>query len=497
MIVVGLMSGTSVDGIDVAVTRWRGAPASPAPGINGAREPLGYELLRFETVPWAAPHRAMIFGLIENRDPALCGLKAISTANFELGRAFAAAALAVISRCPAPQPQEQAPAAAKAAAAAAAPMLQPSAVALIASHGQTIFHDPPHSTLQIGEPSVIAQVTGVTTVGDFRVADVGAGGQGAPLTSSFDWHMLRPGLPLGSGQGGQIGSSSGGAAAAAAAAAVGHSRRGEGWRAVQNVGGIANATLLPPASLVGARPLAFDSGPGNCLMDGAVVACTGGARHFDEGGAMAAAGCVDAPLLEHMLAHEYFRRPLPKTTGRELFSAELLEEWTAHGQAAAALRRSSGGGGGGRLSDADLLATLTELTAASIASAYALCPPPGVTDVVLGGGGARNPVLVAALQRRLDAAHAEAKAKAAVKAVGTAADDPPPPPPPPLIRAHEEIGIDSDAKEAIAFALLGYLAVRGHASSVPSCTGAEHEAVLGKICIGRHHSRHHAPPSSD
>ena len=144
------------------------------------------------------------------------------------------------------------------------------------------------------------------------------------------------------------------------------------------------------------------------------------------------------------------------------------------------------GGAGLRLSDADFVATLTELTAASIAAAYALCPAPGVTDVILGGGGARNPVLVAALQRRLDAAHAEWCEAAAGSSSSSAKL-----PPPPLIRDHDDIGIDSDAKEAIAFALLGYLAMRGLAASVPSCTGARHEAVLGKICIGRFHRRHH------
>ena len=338
MIVVGLMSGTSVDGIDVAVTRWFGAPES-------ASSPLRHELLHFETVPWSAEQRAMIFGLIENRDPELCGLKAISTANFKLGAAFAAAALAVIARCPAPAGKSERVAP---ALQATSRMLLPEDVALLASHGQTIYHDPPQSTLQIGEPSVIAQLTGITTVADFRVADMGAGGQGAPLTSSFDWHVLRPGLA------GKATPAAGASLSRSASLLTG--RPGEGWRAVQNIGGIANATLLPPVGAmqprvqgggggaeeeVEARPLAFDSGPGNCLIDGAMVACTDGAAHYDKDGTLAASGRVCTALLREMLGHEYFSRPLPKTTGRELFSAELLEQWRCRAQ-------EGGGEGGGR-----------------------------------------------------------------------------------------------------------------------------------------------------
>jgi anhydro-N-acetylmuramic acid kinase len=294
---------------------------------------------------------------------------------------------------------------------------------LIGSHGQTIWHDVADghvtSTLQIGEPAVIAARTGVTTVANFRVADVAEGGQGAPLVSAFDWHLLRPAPALG------------------------------GWRAVQNIGGIGNVTFLPPHGDA-TPPLAFDTGPGNALIDWAAGAATGGAWTYDQEGELASEGRVIAPLLAEWLAHPFFAAPPPKTTGRELYTTELARSW----QAAVAAQ------GGTPL---DLVATLTELTAAAIADAYARFAPGAVVEVVVGGGGARNPALMAALARQLAAR------------LGW----------PVALTTHEALGIDSDAKEALAFALLAYLCWHGWPGNVPACTGAHRPALLGQITPGR------------
>ena len=279
------------------------------------------------------------------------------------------------------------------------------------------------STLQIGEPAVIAARTGVTTVADFRVADVAEGGQGAPLVSAFDWHLLRPAPASG------------------------------GWRAVQNIGGIGNVTFLPPQDAA-AAPLAFDTGPGNALIDWAAGAATGGAWTYDRDGELASEGRVLERLLAKWLAHPFFGAPPPKTTGRELFSVDLARDWRAAVQA----------DGGGPL---DLVATLTELTAASIADAYARFAPGPVAEVVVGGGGARNPALMAAIERQLLARLGH----------------------PVPITTHEALGIDSDAKEALAFALLAYLCWHGWPGNVPTCTGARRPAILGQIAPGENYRR--------
>jgi anhydro-N-acetylmuramic acid kinase len=234
-------------------------------------------------------------------------------------------------------------------------------VDVVASHGQTIHHDPEgHSTTQIGQPAVIAALTGATVVADFRVADMAHGGQGAPLTSTFDWLMLRP-------------------------------PRGVGVRALQNIGGIANVTFVTEARAdgmmdSGTSPVAFDTGPGNCLIDLAAAAADP-ALTCDRDGLLAAEGRVSEELLDVMLQHPYFARPAPKTTGREEFSSELFERWRADAEARGC-------------SPNDFVATVTELTARSIARAYHLAPPElshALTEVVVSGGGGKNPQLMARL----------------------------------------------------------------------------------------------------
>ena len=391
MRVIGLMSGTSADGIDVVVADISGAP------VDAGGAGLAVHQVGFVAVPWPEDRRRLIFDLFANQAPPaeLC------RANFALGETFAGAVATALTQLGLPAGE----------------------IDLIGSHGQTIWHDVADgrvtSTLQIGEPAVIAARTGVTTVANFRVADVAEGGQGAPLVSAYDWHLLRPAPALG------------------------------GWRAVQNIGGIGNVTFLPPHGDV-TPPLAFDTGPGNALIDWAAGAATGGAWTYDREGELASEGRVIEPLLAEWLAHPFFAAPPPKSTGRELYTTGLALAWQVAVEAH----------GGGPL---DLVATLTELTAAAIADAYARFAPGPVVEVVVGGGGAYNPALMAALARQCAARLRR----------------------PVALTTHEALGIDSAAKEALAFALLAYLCWHGWPGNVPACTGAHRPAILGQITPGR------------
>jgi anhydro-N-acetylmuramic acid kinase len=389
MRVVGLMSGTSADGIDAALAE-----------IEEVEGRVRLRQLAFASVAWRDEERALIFELFENRATP----QTLCQANFVLGEGFARAALAVIEAAGLETPQ----------------------VDLIGSHGQTIWHDVDNhgrvtSTLQIGEAAVIAERTGITTVADFRVADVAAGGQGAPLVPIFDWLLLRPEAGLG------------------------------GWRAVQNIGGIGNVTFLPPHS-VSAQPLAFDTGPGNVLIDWATTLISQGRLHYDAEGKLAAAGAPSPKLLSRWLSHPYFRQPPPKSTGRELFNRALVERWWTEARAQGC-------------SDADFVATLTQLTAASIADAYARFAPGRIMQVVVGGGGGHNPILMDMLHTQLQ------------QRLGRAI---------PLLRHRDlpDLGIEDDAKEALAFALLAWLHVQQRAGNVPKATGAAGPRILGKLAPG-------------
>ncbi len=385
VVAVGLMSGTSADGIDAVAARL----ALPAEGAS----PLHTELLAMCTEPFSPADRADILSLC---DPRTGTVDRICQMNAWLGRRFAEAALRVI---------EQA-------------RLRPEDVDLIGSHGQTVYHVPPGSpvgsipsTLQLGEPSEIAERTGITTVADFRPRDIAAGGQGAPLTSFVDYALF--------GCTGKI---------------------------VLNLGGIANVTVLP----AGAGPeavFAFDTGPANMLLDFAAAELTHGRLPYDQDGALATGGWINQVLLDWLLAHPYLHRPPPKTTGREEFGA-------AFGQAV--LREAHRL----KMSVLDILATLTAFTAESVAQALRrfVLPRGRYDEVILGGGGARNPVLVQMLRERL-----------------------------PELRftTHEQYGIDSKAKEALAFAALAAYALAGRPNTLPSCTGARHAVIMGKIVPGR------------
>ncbi|MFF3482952.1 anhydro-N-acetylmuramic acid kinase [Streptomyces sp. NPDC002701] len=272
---------------------------------------------------------------------------------------------------------------------------------LIASHGQTVFHwtdrGRARGTLQIGRPAWIAEETGLPVVADFRPRDIAAGGQGAPLVSLVDllWLRGRPGTPL-----------------------------------ALNLGGIANVTA-PDG-------IAFDTGPGNALIDAAVRHRTG--RAFDAGGGLAARGTVHGPLLRRLLAEPYYARPAPKTTGKELFH---------EGHLLAALADCAD------LSDADVVATLTRLTARTVADAVR---PLRATEVIVSGGGTRNPVLMAMLDAELPGVP---------------------------LRLSDGLGLPAAAKEAYAFAVLGFLTLHGLPGTDPRSTGARHASVLGSLTPGR------------
>ena len=379
--VAGLMSGTSADGIDVAIVDF---------------SPRKTKLLAFAMVPYPPAVREAIFRLFR---PETSRVDDICSMNFRLGELFAAAVIRTAGRAG----------------------IKLGSIDLIGSHGQTIYHIPRAigrgraskvaSTLQIGEPSVIARRTGITTVADFRPADIAAGGQGAPLVPLADLLLF------------------------------GHPTR---TRVTQNIGGIANVTYLPGGGGIG-DVIAFDTGPGNMIIDRLANLATGGKLAFDRGGRLGRRGKVLPDLLGQLMRHPYLRRRPPKTTGREMFGVEFAD--ALYKQA----RRA-------RLDASDLIATATAFTAASIAGAYRRFLPHMPDEVIVCGGGSRNPVLVEMLRRELLGCQ---------------------------VRVMDELGIDADAKEALSFALLAVRTIRGQAGNVPSATGAKGPAVLGKVVLAR------------
>lgn len=376
MRIVGLMSGTSADGIDAALV-----------DVERRNGRVGLTTLATDRLAYSAAVRAEILATCV---PETGRVDRLSRLNALLGEWFARAALHVIQKAG----------------------LVPTDVALIASHGQTVWHavqpgDDPPSTLQIAEPAVIAERTGRTVIANFRPRDVAAGGQGAPLISYVDYLLF---------------------------AEAGRTR------ALQNIGGIANVTLLP-ASARSADVLAFDTGPGNVVIDG--LASLLFDQPCDRDGGIAATGNVDESLLAELLADPYFGRRPPKSTGREQFGLAYTRRLND-------LARQRG------LAPADLLATATALTARTIGEAYRRFLPP-VEEVILSGGGAANPTLVALLERELA---------------------------PATLRRPEDFGIASDAKEAIGFAVLGYETLHGRVGTLAQCTGAARPVVLGMIVPG-------------
>lgn len=382
--VIGLMSGTSADGIDVALARISGAPPNLRAKIEQAT-----------SIPFPRDVRETILR-IANGAPSSSA--EISELNFVLGNLFGDAVIRACRRFRVP----------------------PSRVALIGSHGQTIFHQGspsrvrgtlrPASTLQIGEPAIIAARTGITTIGDFRSADMAVGGQGAPLVPFVDYLLYRD-------------------------AKIG--------RAALNIGGIANVTVIP-ARAKAENVFAFDTGPGNMIIDSLMQHFSDGKVRYDDNAEFAITGAVSPELLDLLLADHYFRLRPPKSAGREQFGvayAKKLIEWAAKH----------------RVRTADLVRTATVFAALSIVDAWHrfVAPRAKVNQLIVAGGGAHNPLIMAQLAAALDGI--EVKTSAA-------------------------LGVPEDGKEAFAFAILAYETFHGRPANLPSATGAKRRAILGKVC---------------
>jgi len=375
MIGIGLMSGTSADSIDAACVRLEGAPPR-----------LSWELLSFVTLPISEEMRREIFAAFR---PETGTVDRLCQLNFTLGEAFAETSLA----------------------ATRAAGLTPAQVDFIGSHGQTVWHIPPNSgegvasTLQLGNPAVIAERTGITVVSDFRSRDMAAGGQGAPLVPFVDNLLLS------------------------------HETLS---RAVQNIGGIGNVTWLPAGGA--GEAFGFDTGPGNMLLDRAAEVLTEGKLRCDLDGKMAFAGQIQEKILQKWMEEEpYFTRKPPKSTGRELFGVQRCHQY---------LKEMEG------MAKEDILATLTAFTARSTAEAYRNFLPALPDEVLLCGGGARNPAIAAMLQKEL---------------------------PHSRIGRTEDAGLPGDSKEAVAFAVLGYETMNRRPGNLPAATGAKGPVILGSI----------------
>jgi len=367
-VIVSLMSGTSLDGISAAVARFRDA--------SDGR--IDADLLAYTSHAYTNAQRTRLTAALGGGNPSeYCRL------NFDLGGWLADAAVEVMAEAGVARDD----------------------IAAIATHGQTIWHEPGHSTWQSGEAAVIAERTGIDVISDFRVRDVAAGGQGAPLVPIADSMLF--------------------------------SSPSE-WRGLQNLGGMGNITVVPPHGRIeGVR--AFDTGPGVAVIDG-VVRALWPECPYDVGGKLALTGKPNMRIVGELLKHPYFSAAPPKSTGRELFNSDYVQKLIATAHAAGA-------------SDQDVIATAVHLPAESIADAYRRFIAGPVREVLVSGGGAKNPVLFAAIE----------KAAAPI-----------------TVRHFDDVYFDGEAKEAVAFALLGYLHVTKRPGNVPSATGARGPRLLGK-----------------
>lgn len=380
------MSGTSLDGLDIAVADF---------AETGGR--ISYQLVHFTTMPYSDELKAKLLQLM---DP-LAPMQQVSSMNMYLGELYATLIREALEGSG----------------------VDYESIDLISSHGQTMWHEPgtagddPFSrpnSLQIGDISALAEFAGKTVIGDFRPRDMAAGGQGAPLVPFADAVLFR-------------------------SETVG--------RILLNIGGIANMTVLPPANSE-KKTLAFDTGPGNMIIDAFVSKHTGGQHSYDDGGRIAAAGSVNSEWLGTLLSHPYFKLPAPKSTGRELFGTSFAEELWQEGE-----RR--------QLPAEDRVATVTRLTAETIAADIRkFTDSHGIEEIYVSGGGLHNDTLLRSISERL--------------------------PDHISVKASNDIGIDSDAKEAFVFALLGYLGYNREPNNLPAATGAERPTILGKIAWQSH-----------
>lgn len=375
-LIIGVNSGTSMDALDVALVQ-----------INGTGVSVGMQLEKFESFPFPDGWKTYLLNLMHQSSTSR-----LSQANVLIGKFFADGINRFIETH----------------------RIDRASVTAIGSHGQTIFHHPEnemlfnraiHSTLQLGDPSVIAQETGILTVGDFRMADIAAGGSGAPLVPYFDHAAFRDAKLN---------------------------------RGILNIGGIANITILKAnGSLDGV--MAFDTGPGNMLIDDAVQKFFN--KPFDENGNIARSGKICEEILNAILRHEYFILTPPKSTGRETFGQKFAEE---------IFKKFS------NIAPADMITTLTEVTARSIFDQVEIFPKQDLDELIVSGGGIKNTYLMERLKFYFTKTS---------------------------IHSSAEFGIPAEAKEAMLFALLANECLMGTPANVPTVTGAIKRIVLGKICL--------------
>lgn len=401
--VVGLMSGTSVDGIDAALVEITGEP------MDG-----NVKLVAFENKPFPEEVKGMIVSLFDTKH---ANVEQLGYMNVLLGELYAKAVFSVVEKAG----------------------LQISDIDIIGSHGQTIYHQPEvctfpldskeylsyspkdtysfSYTMQIGEGAVIAARTGIPCVSDFRVADMAVGGQGAPLVPFSEYLLYR---------------------------------REDKTVLLQNIGGIGNITVLPKGGYPD-EVYAFDTGPGNMIIDGLITFYTNGKQSYDEGGEIAAKGRVHKELLDTMCQNSYFKKNPPKSTGRELFGKEYCTELFQ-----TILEQN--------ISMEDAIATATEFTAWSIEDSYRQfimekeCKRSSQFQFIIGGGGSYNRTLVTRIRERMELLGME-------------------------VLTQEDIGLNSDAKEAVAFAILADCTIAGKHNNMPSVTGANKPVVMGKISL--------------
>lgn len=381
--IVGLMSGTSADGVTASLVEVKGNYTSTK--IN---------LIRYHTYTYEGSTRSIIFDLF---DPTKSNVRKICEANFLIGEVFAKAAIDIIK----------------------ASKLNLNEIDLIGSHGQTIYHIPKgelvsKSTLQIGELAIIAERTGITTIGDFRKRDVAVGGEGAPLVPYVDFILFRS---------------------------------NEKSIIIQNIGGISNLTYLP-SGCSEEEVIAFDTGPGNMIIDHLVRKYTNGKFNFDVDGQIASRGNVSKELLNYFMTNEYFHLPPPKSTGREVFGSNFAEVFSFEGEKLG-LRKE------------DIIATATAFTAESIVRAYEdfiLCKG-SIDEVYIAGGGLKNETLIGMIKRKLLQIP---------------------------ILPFDTLGFPSEARESVYFAILANEFIHGNKANLPNVTGASKKVLLGTLVPGNH-----------
>jgi anhydro-N-acetylmuramic acid kinase len=371
--VLGLMSGTSLDGIDAVLVR-----------LEETEDKLEWQVVDRESIPYHSELRERLLLAIK---PETSNIALITQLHAEVGVAYAE----LVSR-----------------------MQTRNKIDLVALSGQTVYHIPrldeargwhTLSTLQLGEAAIVAERCKTTVISDFRQSDMAAGGQGAPMVAFGDFKLFSEMVKA---------------------------------RAIHNLGGISNLTYLPATGNAD-EVFAFDTGPANCLIDEAVKRYFG--LEYDEDGKLAASGQVDKNVLTELLKHPYFKQTLPKTTGRETFTLSELEKTLNINH----------------LSPQDFITTLTAFTAESIAQAYReFVLPKGLDEVLVAGGGALNPVLMAMLRERLHVS----------------------------LKTFEDLGWQSKDREALAFAVMGYFAHYGLTNTLPGATGASHALIAGKVSRG-------------